>query len=185
MEFEERNYDNKELKSRLLCYEEELCRARKKLDECLIKYNELCDAKGILEIDLKCTKTKLADEKIRALCLEEKLKLEGGNSTDFKSKCRQLNELEERCNELVCKLNNEKYTVKILTTTLKELKEASENSYCKMKCQIQMLKKENSELEDELGNTRKKIKYLRRDYESSPLQINARKMKFAKKFQLK
>lgn len=185
MELEKRNCDNKELKSRLKCYEEEICKVRNRLDECLIECNELNDLKGILEEDLMCTKIKLTEEKLRVSCLEEKLKIEAKNFNDLKNKCKKLSELEERCNEFVFKLNNEKLTVKILKTTLEELKEVSENNYCKMKCQIQLLKGENCELEDELCKTRKKNKYLQQDNEINQIQINSKKKKFTKDFQLK
>jgi len=117
-----------------------------------------------MEEDLKCAKSKLADEKLCACRMEEKFKIERESLlNEVKMTCRKLSDMEAQYDEANHKMNDSKCKIKFLTNSLKELKDVSERSYSEMKCQVQKLKDENASKEDDICLLKKKIKELQQD----------------------
>lgn len=179
---EQKKCEIQKLKSTLKCIEEELCKVRKQLEECIGECNRLKDIIKALEAEINCLKTKLAAEKSRSKCLEEKLKLERQTFTEeLKMKCRKLNELDIKYHEVCRKLNDEKCLTKLLTSSLQELKEECERRNCEMKTQILRLKEENCALANELCFLRKKVDDWQRENDCGLMKINEQRFKLIQK----
>jgi len=93
--------------------------------------------------------------------MEEKFKLERETlSNEVKIKCRKLSDVEAQNDEANCKINDGKGKIKLLTTMLKQLKDASDKSCSETKKQIQTLKEENCSKDDEISRLKKQVKEL-------------------------
>lgn len=141
-----------------------MCKVRKELNEYKRERNQLNDAIEKLETELKCTKSKLVEVECNAMRMEETLK-------------NKLCEMEKRYEEASCKITNGKQKIKILTTSLKELKEASEKSHYELKNQINKLKEENYCKVDEICNLKQKINELQRENEFNVIDMFGQKNK--------
>lgn len=161
---EERKCENKQLNRKLKCVEEEICKVRKELDECERERNQLIDANEKFEVELKCTKSKLVEVECNAMRTEETLKT-------------KLYEMEKLYEGVNCKMTNGKQKIKILTTSLKELKEASEKNHCEMKNQINKLKEDNCCKVDEICNLKQKINDLQGENEYNVMDMFGQKNK--------
>lgn len=155
---EERKCENKQLNNKLKCVEEDICNVRKELDDCEKERDRLHYVIGQLETELKCTKSKLAEIECNATRMEETLR-------------EQLCEMEKRYEKANCKTTDAKQKIKILTTSLKELKEASEKSHCEMKTQINKLKEENCCKDNEICNLKQKNNKFKRENEFNVMDI--------------
>lgn len=179
---EQKKCEIQKLKSSLICLEDELCKVRKQLEECIGECNRLKEIIKALEAEINCLKTKLADEINRTKCLEEKLKSERQTFTEqIKIKCHKLNELDIKYHEICRKLIDEKCTTKLLTASLQELKEACERSNCEMKTQILRLKKENCALANELCYLRKKVDDWQRENNCCLLKVDEQRCRLKQK----
>jgi len=161
---EETHYEIKKLNVHLKFNEEEICKVRGQLDECAEECNRIKETNRTLEMDLKCTKSKLADEKLCTSRMEEKFKIEREIlSNEVKIKCMKLSDAEAQNDEANCKIIDGKSKIKSLTTTLKQLKDASDKSCCELKKQIQTLNEENCSKDDEISRLKKQVKKLQSD----------------------
>lgn len=172
---EERKCENKKLETKVKCTEEEICNVRKELNECVKERNQLTEAITLMAMDIKCTTSKLAETECHMAGMEEKFTLE--RDTLKTTLC----EVEKRYEEANCKIIDGKHKIKILTTSLKELKEASEKSHCEMKIQIKKLKEEICSKDEDICNLKQKINELSRENEFNVMEINALKNKLCEK----
>lgn len=151
----------KKLNAHLRCNEEELSKVRRQFDECTKECNRISEKNRMLEMDLKCTKAKLADEKLCTQRMEENFKLEREMlSEELKIKCKKLSDMEAQYEEANRKVNEGKCKIKLLTNSLQELKDISERNQCELKRQVQKLKEENISKDDDICHLKKKIKEL-------------------------
>lgn len=157
------------------CVQEEICKLNKQLDECVKERNQLNEMIGSLTIDLKCMTSKVAEVECNMACMEEKCNLER------ESLKNALCEVEKRYEEANHKITEAKHKIKILTTSLKELKEASEKSHCEMKNEIKKLKEESCIKDEEICCLKQKINDLLRENELKVMEINAQKIKLSEK----
>ncbi|VVC34786.1 Hypothetical protein CINCED_3A005404 [Cinara cedri] len=135
-ELEDKKCIIEKLKANLKSNEEELCKKCKQNDDCIKECNQLKEANEMLELSLKCTKSKLDDAKLNATCAEEKWKLEReALSCELNMKCKELD-------ELVTKVHDDEIKINKLMTTLIELKKASSKKFNELNNQAKKLQEE-------------------------------------------
>lgn len=172
---EEKKCENEKLTTKVKCTEEEICTVRKELNECVRERNQLTDAITLMAMDLKCVTSKLSETESHMADMEEKYTLERDTLKNT------LDEVEKQYEEANCKIIDGKHKIKILTTSLKELKEASEKSHCEMKIQIKKLKDDICLKDDDISNLKQKINELNRENEFNVMEINELKNKLCDK----
>lgn len=169
------------LRANLKSIEEEICDKRKKFEELTKTSNCLNEVNKSLEADLRCTKEKLHDVQLNVKCTKEKWRLDRDTLCDqLKIKCKQIDNLEIRNNEINCKIEKSTNTNKTLVKTLTELKEASLRKYNEIKKVVQKLKEENCTKEAELSRLKHNSQQLKRDNEFIVMEMKAQQ-KYLKK----
>jgi len=156
--------DIKKLKKKQNCIQEEILKLSEQFDECIKEHTRLSEVNRTLELDLRCTKSKIVDEKFRACRLEKKFKFEQEMlSTELKIKCKKLNDTEMQYDETNVVIDDGKCKIKYLTMSLKELKEMNEKCNDELKIQIQKLEGKNRSKNDNMCRLKKKIEELQRE----------------------
>jgi len=169
---EDKNCEIQNLQKCLNCKKEELCKVSKLLDERTNDCSLLTVANTKLEMDLKGKIKQLKDQNTRACNLEEKLNNErDALCNELKITRKKLSDIETQYEEVNCKINEYKLKNETLTTSLKELKDASEKYHYEMKCLARKLTEENFVIKDELCSMKNKNKKLQRENEFYVMEI--------------
>lgn len=124
------------MKGNLKSNEEELNQKVKQIDDCTKECNQLKEMNELLELKLKCTKSKFDDTKLNKTCAEEKWKIERETlNSELGMKCKLLNEME-------IKIYDDESKIKKLVEVLTILREQSSKNYNELNNRINKLKKE-------------------------------------------
>lgn len=164
------------LKTKIKLNDEEICKMHRKLEECKKQCDKLGDINKTLEMDLKCTKTKIVEEKMCATRMEEKFKAELKTLTDeLTNKCQKLRDMELLNVNANRTINDMESKARKFVTKLMEHTEANEKNHENFIKQIQKLKEENYTKDDEICRFKREIKKLQRQIECTNSELCTQK----------
>lgn len=175
------------LKANLKCNEQELCKVRRELEECITECNKLHEMNGVLNTELNCTKKCLCEAKLCATRIEERYIQERENLTnELKTCCKKNSDLEMRLDDAMCKLNDERCKSKKFACKLIELNKVSAKNHLEMKNRVQKLQDEMCVKNNELCSLKKKVIELQEENDCKCMEINGLKIKiYERECQLK